>query len=411
MKKITKIIAFAAMILLTLCLTACGGPNGGETPVQSDPEMYRAEVDSGITGGTVRINGDSCIGISVPAGTTLQITVTPYENWVLESLTVSNRWGRSVEVTESDVSNVFTFIMPHDDVTINAEFSFHYPYPAPYTVTLGAENSGYTVYKAVGDFDFDWQTRSDSRMAMSRTANDLLPTENEAAEHYFSEYENTVNDAVADFEDALVNYNQATQDYLQPWLDNIKAQNGKYDRQHIGQTLEVIYNGSSFLFTDLIKEIPRNIEGSSNGGQRGLPVRNVLCYSLEAVFNEQYDKGFGFNYSRMSARYDNKKQTAINILTWRLGVSQEDLINDINGYNCALVTQILDQRLTTALGYLNQDKGTDFDLNLTKKIINLVGSTQAVTALHDVLQGSNGYVKGYSLDNNMEDAVTYDSEQ
>ena len=382
-KKFVKTILF---ILTVVGFTACGEPNGGETPVQSDPEMYRAEVDSGITGGTVRINGDSCIGISVPAGTTLQITVTPYENWVLESLTVSNRWGRSVEVTASDISNVFTFIMPHDDVTINAEFSFHYPYPAPYTVTLGAENSGYTVYKAVGGFD----------ILNPQKVDNLWPTIAEAAEHYFSEYENTVNDAVADIEDALVNYNQATQDYLQPWLDNIKAQNEKYDRQHIDQTLEVIYNGSSFLFTDLIKVIPTRRD------------RLAVCYLFEIIFNVQYNKGFGFNNNQMDTRYTNKKNHALNYLDLaRLGLSQGDLINDIDDNNCAQVVNILNQKLSTALNCLNQTKGTNIDLSLTKKIINLVGSTQAVTAVCDLV---NGNIKRFYLDDNMEDAITYDSE-
>ncbi len=399
-KKFVKTIVF---ILTVVGFTACGSPNGGETPVQpeSDPEMYRAEVDSGITGGTVRINGDSCIGIGVPAGTTLQITVTPYENWVLESLTVSNRWGRSVEVTESDVSNVFTFIMPHDDVTINAEFSFHYPYPAPYTVTLGAENSGYTVYKAVGDFNMIWHTRAENSTPDSTN---YKPTENEAAEHYFNEYENTVNDAVADIEDALDNYNQATQDYLQPWLDNIKAQNGKYDRQHIDQTLEVIYNGSSFLFTDLIKSIPLDF---SNEGDESCE-RIVLRYSIQADFNEQYKKGFGFNNNQMDTRYTNKKTTAINKLKDRSGLSQGDLIDDIDSYNCAQVINILNQKLSTALNYLNQTKGTNIDMNIMKKAINLNGSTQAVTAVRDLVKGN---IKNYALDNNMENAITYVSEQ
>ncbi len=377
MKKITKIIAFAAMILIALCLTACGGPNGGETPVQPEQENreYTVNVASGITNGTVTVRPTSAA-----EGTTVTITITPDEHAFLANLEVTD--GSQTLTTNTINDNKKTFVMPAKPVNVTASFCL---WPTPTTVTLGEEGSGYTVYRAIGDYDI---------LGLQSNANSW-PTFAVAGEHYFNEYESFVDDAVAGIEADLANKNQATQNYFKPWLDNIKAKAGTYAR-NIVQVLSTIYNGSEILFPYLINSIPTTNEFDNT------KERNVLCYLLEIVFYEQYGKGFSNKNAAMNSKYTSKKTNAISKISNRLdGVSQDDLISDINYNNCVQVTQILDQKLFDALVYLNQS-GLDLDLNITKKIINLVGSAQAVSCLCDYVKNINTY---YTLDSKMENAV------
>ena len=64
----------------------------------------------------------------------------------------------------------------------------------------------------------------------------------------------------------------------------------------------------------------------------------------------------------------------------------------------------LKQKLLPGYDYLNQAKGTNIDAVLAEKITNLLGSTQAMTAVFDLVTGN---IKNYALDNNMEEAIDY----
>ena len=123
------------------------------------------------------------------------------------------------------------------------------------------------------------------------------------------------------------------------------------------------------------------------------------------MFNEQYGKGFPNKNAAMNSKYSNQKNNAISGLSGRSGLSKGDLINDIDDNNCVQVINTLNQKLSTTLDYLNQAKGTNIDLGLMKKAINLVGSTQAVTCSWDYVKGN--IKNDYTLDDNMAAATDY----
>ena len=73
-------------------------------------------IDEGIEHGTVTSDKDTA-----QAGTTVTITVTPDEDYVLRKIDVTDSSGEDVDVKTID-NNTFTFVMPGKAVTVTAEF-------------------------------------------------------------------------------------------------------------------------------------------------------------------------------------------------------------------------------------------------------------------------------------------------
>lgn len=95
--------------------------------IQPTPK-YTITVDSGITNGTVAPSHTTAA-----AGTEITLTVTPATSYVLDTLTVTDKNGNAVTVTDGK------FTMPASNVTVSAMFKAQ---PA-YTVTVTTNDDSY----------------------------------------------------------------------------------------------------------------------------------------------------------------------------------------------------------------------------------------------------------------------------
>ena len=85
----------------------------GDVPTPPTPTYYTVSVAEGITNGTVTVNPTSAL-----AGTTISVTATPADNYVLTALTYS--YGST---TNSINLSTMQFTMPAANVTVNATFT------------------------------------------------------------------------------------------------------------------------------------------------------------------------------------------------------------------------------------------------------------------------------------------------
>ena len=91
-----------------------GGGGGGGGGGFSAPS-YSVSVDD-VKHGTVTVSPES-----VSKSDTVTITATPDKGYVLESLTVLDKDGKALELTEKG-SGKYTFVMPAGKVTVKAVF-------------------------------------------------------------------------------------------------------------------------------------------------------------------------------------------------------------------------------------------------------------------------------------------------
>ena len=87
---------------------------------------YKITVDD-TQGGTVVVTPTSA-----KAGTTVTLTPVPDQGFALDTLTVTDRFGDAVQVTEQ-ADGTYTFTMPNGQVTVTATFTETAPEPLPFT--------------------------------------------------------------------------------------------------------------------------------------------------------------------------------------------------------------------------------------------------------------------------------------
>ena len=101
----------------TVTLTAQWIYNGGGSSSGGDDAVtYTLSVPKETTGGSVRVNSRN-----VSKNATVTITVTPDEGYELASLTVTDKNGKEIELTDKG-DGKYTFKMPASKVTIQAAF-------------------------------------------------------------------------------------------------------------------------------------------------------------------------------------------------------------------------------------------------------------------------------------------------
>ena len=87
---------------------------------------YKITVDD-TQGGTVVVTPTSA-----KAGTTVTIAATPDEGFAVDTVTVTDRFGEPLDVTENP-NGTYTFVMPDGQVTVTATFTETAPEPLPFT--------------------------------------------------------------------------------------------------------------------------------------------------------------------------------------------------------------------------------------------------------------------------------------
>ena len=108
----------------TLTATTAQGVAQPYTP-PANPN-YRIDVED-VTGGTVTANP-----AAAKAGQTVTLTPVPDEGYTLDTLTVTDRFGNPVRVTEQ-ANGTYTFVMPSGQVTVSATFVEKAPTALPFT--------------------------------------------------------------------------------------------------------------------------------------------------------------------------------------------------------------------------------------------------------------------------------------
>ena len=92
---------------------------------------YKITVED-TQGGTVVVTPTSA-----KAGTTVTIAATPDEGFAVDTVTVTDRFGEPLDVTENP-NGTYTFVMPDGQVTVHVTFTETAPEPLPFTdVTEG----------------------------------------------------------------------------------------------------------------------------------------------------------------------------------------------------------------------------------------------------------------------------------
>lgn len=102
-------ISFTVKSLSPICV-------GWTAPPSSSSSYYNVTIPSDFEGGSVTSDRTS-----VRSGSKVTLTVKPDEGYHFGSLTVTNRNGKPVELTDNG-DGTYTFTMPYSQVTVDAEF-------------------------------------------------------------------------------------------------------------------------------------------------------------------------------------------------------------------------------------------------------------------------------------------------
>ncbi|MDD6042494.1 MAG: S-layer homology domain-containing protein [Eubacteriaceae bacterium] len=91
----------------------------GLSPTTPASPSYQVKISDSIDGGTVTTNRSS-----VSAGKTVTITVTPDDNYILDTITVTDKRGNEVKLTDNG-NGKYIFTMPSSNVTVQATFTMY----------------------------------------------------------------------------------------------------------------------------------------------------------------------------------------------------------------------------------------------------------------------------------------------
>ena len=125
----------------TATLTAQWTYNGGSSSGGGSSTTYYSSTVEKAENGTVAVSPKNA-----SKGSTVTVTVTPDEGYVLDTITVTDKSGNAVEVTKTS-DGKYTFKMPGTAVTVKATFKEEEPAPVSLPFTDVAENAWY--YDAV----------------------------------------------------------------------------------------------------------------------------------------------------------------------------------------------------------------------------------------------------------------------
>ena len=109
-------ISFTVQSLSPFCVGWTAPPSSSSGSSSSYPSYYSVTVPSDFEGGSVTSDRTS-----VRQGNKVTLTVKPDEGYHFDSLTVSDRNGKPVEVADNG-DGTYTFTMPYGKVTVDAEF-------------------------------------------------------------------------------------------------------------------------------------------------------------------------------------------------------------------------------------------------------------------------------------------------
>jgi hypothetical protein len=101
----------------SVSLTVVPGVNAVSVPMKINGGYFNIAVDSAASGGTVTASFDAAF-----PDTTITLTVTPDEGYVLKSGSLKYRYGDS-DYTPDGSGPTYTFAMPASDVAVSAFFS------------------------------------------------------------------------------------------------------------------------------------------------------------------------------------------------------------------------------------------------------------------------------------------------
>ena len=99
--------------------------------------QYNVNIDSGIENGSITANHTQCV-----SGTTVTLTITPANNYHLETLSITDDDGN---VIDYDDTEGYTFIMPASDVTVTGMFTNTYTDQLTYAL-IGVTGTNYTEW-------------------------------------------------------------------------------------------------------------------------------------------------------------------------------------------------------------------------------------------------------------------------
>lgn len=238
-----------------------------------------------------------------------------------------------------------------------------------YTENLGYGNSGISIYK--------WYQRGVDQLGIDGAA-----YRNKAVNKYGA----YINQQVDTLNELLSNSDDATKNYLKTYIDGLMQ--NTYTGDNLDQTFDTVYNGASYIFTDLIE--------ASEYYEDGIDI----CFSLEAISNEAYIKS-GLDSNNIRNTYNDKvNRVAGDFAYGTTGMSKTDAERDIKGNNCGEIITLLKNQLINAALRLNTQKGLNLTFDQVVQIVNITISARSMHSIHDYYEvSSENYLH---LETNME---------
>ena len=191
---------------------------------------------------------------------------------------------------------------------------------------------------------------------------------------------------------------ELTRNYLKTYLDIVLQ--GNYTDKNEKQVLYDNYNTCSYIFEDLIKTLPTEVDAIQ------------LCYSLITVANKGYDQEESMT-GKTTIGYNEKMNAMIRYLKYCC-MSETDSLQDnydkygrdIKSDNCTITAQGLDDILLVAVKNLNQEKGLNITTTQIQDIANILASTRGMQAKIDYKANTYDVVP-LIMEENLSNAVDY----
>lgn len=154
-----------------------------------------------------------------------------------------------------------------------------------------------------------------------------------------------------------------TKNYLQPYLNAIKNN----DYSNLEQTITTLYNESEAIFIDLIQSFKLN--DNHEHDVVAIDKREALCYNTLILAERSYELGGTSEMNgQMYDGYNYWMQRLVTAMKNR-GKDENEVIRDINDYNCTAITAELNHVLPLAVNNLNAEKGLNLTTDYAQKLL------------------------------------------